>query len=130
MEPTSLGRVQLLIMQVLWDKGRATAREITDCVNAIEPIAHSTVQTLLRGLEDKKAVAHQADGRTFVFLPLVEEQQFKRSATRDLVERVFGGSVGNLVAHLLKNEKVSKTEIDEIRKLINQDPKSKKTESQ
>lgn len=120
MTSTQLGRVQLLIMQVLWDKGRATAREITVAINAAEPIAHSTVQTLLRGLEDKGSVSHDTEGRTFVFFPLVKEEQFKRSATRDLVERVFGGSPGSLVAHLLKNEQVSREEIEEIRELIKQ----------
>lgn len=124
MAPVQLGRVQLLIMQVLWDKGRATARDITDAINEQEPIAHSTVQTLLRGLEEKGAAAHDEEGRTFVFFPLVKEDKFKDTATRDLVERVFGGSVGAVVAHLLKNEKVSREEIDEIRKLI--DRKGKK----
>ncbi len=118
MTPTQLGRVQLLIMQVLWDKGRATAREITGAINASEPIAHSTVQTLLRGLEQKGAISHKSEGRTFVFLPLIAEEKFRRSATRDLLQRVFGGNAGTLVAHLLQNEKVSRAEIDEIRKLI------------
>lgn len=119
MTSTQLGRVQLLIMQVLWDKGRATARQITDTINQQEPIAHSTVQTLLRGLEDKNAVAHEAEGRTFVFFALVEEDGFKQSATTDLLERVFGGDAATLVAHLLKSDKVSQEEISEIRKLIN-----------
>ncbi len=119
MTSTQLGRVQLLIMQVLWEKGRATARQITDAINVTEPIAHSTVQTLLRGLADKGSVSHESEGRTFVFFPLVEEDKFKRNATRDLVERVFGGNAGSLVAHLLKNENVSHEEIHEIRKLIN-----------
>ncbi len=123
MTSTQLGRVQLLIMQVLWDRGRATAREITDAINATEPIAHSTVQTLLRGLEEKCSVSHEAQDRTFVFFPLVQEHEFKQSATRDLVERVFGGSVGSLVAHLLTHENVSREEIDEIRKLIKQQGK-------
>jgi len=123
MSVTQLGRVQLLIMQVLWSKGRATAREITDALNAIEPIAHSTVQTLLRGLEEKGSLSHEAEGRTFVFFPLIEEEDFKQSATRDLVERVFSGNAGSLVAYLLKNEHVSPEEIQEIRKLINPRPK-------
>lgn len=125
MTATQLGRVQLLIMQVLWDKGRTTAREITDAINEIEPIAHSTVQTLLRGLEEKGAVDHESEGRTFVFFPLVKEAKFKQSATRDLVKRVFNGKASNLVSHLLKNEKVSAKEIDEIRKLIEQKTKKK-----
>ncbi len=119
MASTQLGRVQLLIMQVLWDKGRATARNITDAINGLEPIAHSTVQTLLRGLEEKGSVSHKTEGRTFVFYPLVKEDKFKQSATRDLVERVFAGNAATLVAHLLKNENVSRKEIEEIRKLIN-----------
>ena len=56
MSAPRLGRVQLVIMQVLWQRGRATAREITDAINQKEPIAHSTVQTLLRGLEEDHAV--------------------------------------------------------------------------
>ncbi|HVA46725.1 MAG TPA: BlaI/MecI/CopY family transcriptional regulator [Pirellulales bacterium] len=118
MAATRLGRVQLVIMQVLWRRGRATAREITEDINRRGPIAHSTVQTLLRGLEEKGAVSHEAQERTFVFFPLVQEQEFKQSATRDVLQRVFGGSVSGLVAHLLKNENVSREEIEEIRKLI------------
>lgn len=119
MKSPRLGRVQLVIMQVLWERGSATAREITDAINQKEPCAHSTVQTLLRGLEEKGAVRHEAQERTFVFYPTVQEHDFKRSATRDVLERVFGGSASGLVAHLLKEENVSREEIEEIRKLIN-----------
>src|SRR5262245_56777440 len=91
-----LGRVQLRIMQVLWDRGQATAREITDALNASEAIAHSTVQTLLRKLEDKGAVGHQVSERTFVFRPLVRPEKVLRRATRDLVDRLFGGSAAGL----------------------------------
>ena len=118
MTATHLGRMQLLIMQVLWKKGRATAREITDSLNELEPVAHSTVQTLLRGLEDKGAASHQTEGRTFVFFPQVEEDNFRQNATHDLVERVFGGNVGSLVAHLLRNENIPSEELEKIRRLI------------
>lgn len=118
MDSVPLGRVQLLIMQVLWEKQQATAREITDTICEAEPIAHSTVQTMLRVLEEKQAVSHRADGRTFIFFPTVPETDFKQSATQNLVERVFGGSVSSLVAHLLDSQGVSKQEIDEIRKMI------------
>jgi BlaI family penicillinase repressor len=120
MGATQLGRVQLLIMQTLWSLGRASARQITDALSQTEPIAHSTVQTLLRTLEDKGAIAHEVEGRTFMFRPLVGEEKFKRSATRDLLERVFNGDVSGLVAHLLKSEEVSRSELDAIRRLIDE----------
>ena len=115
-----LGRVQLMIMQVLWKKGRANAREITDALNRREPIAHSTVQTLLRKLEAKGAVAHDVEDRTFVFYPLVQEETVKRGTTRELVDRVFGGSAAGLVAYLLENERVSHKELARIRALIDE----------
>ncbi|MEQ1827906.1 MAG: BlaI/MecI/CopY family transcriptional regulator [Pirellula sp.] len=126
MTATQLGRVQLLIMQVLWDRGRATAREITDQINQAEPIAHSTVQTLLRDLEEKGAADHETVERTFVFFPLVKESEFKQSATRDLLQRVFGGSVQGLVSHLLESEEVSTAELAELRKLFNRQQQKNK----
>ena len=125
MTATQLGRVQLLIMQVLWERTRATAREITDQINKSEPIAHSTVQTLLRGLEEKNAVDHETEGRTFTFYSLIQEADFKQSATRDLLNRVFRGSVNGMVAHLLQSEDVSSDELADLRKLINRQAKKK-----
>lgn len=125
MTTTQLGRVQLLIMQVLWSRGRATAREITDQINQAEPIAHSTVQTLLRGLEEKGAADHETEGRTFTFFALVAESDFKQNATQDLLQRVFGGSVEGLVAQLLQGESVSSDELAELRKLINRQSRKK-----
>lgn len=124
MAEVQLGRLQFQIMQVLWDRGRANAREITAALRKREPVAHSTVQTLLRQLEAKGAVAHEVDDRTFVFFPALKEDRVKRAAARDLVERVFGGNVGALVAHLLKEEKLSRGELKELRRLIDQKRKS------
>ena len=75
MGETQLGRMQFRIMQVLWDRGRANAREITDALNETEPVAHSTVQTLLRQLEAKGAVGHEADGPHLRVLPAAQGRQ-------------------------------------------------------
>jgi BlaI family transcriptional regulator, penicillinase repressor len=115
-----LGRVQLKIMQVLWQRGQASARDITEALARTEPIAHSTVQTLLRKLEAKGAVAHDVEDRTFVFRPLTKEDNVRRGAVRDLVDRVFDCSAAELVSYLLENERVPPDELDRIRKLIDQ----------
>lgn len=117
------GRMQLRIMQVLWDRGRANARQITDVLNESEAVAHSTVQTLLRQLEDKGAVGHEAEGRTFVFFPKLKQDRVQRTAVRNLVERVFAGDVGGLVAHLLNHEKMSTDELSKLRRLIDEQRK-------
>jgi len=118
------GKVQLQIMQILWERGEATAREITDALNQTEPITHSTTQTLLRKLEAKGAVAHTVHDRVFVFRPLSREADISESAARDLLTRVFGGSVYGLVSHLLKHETISGDEMKRLRELIDAAPAS------
>lgn len=63
-------------------------------------------------------MGHEIEDRTFIFVPHLNEDQVKSTASRDLLERVFSGSVGSLVAYLLKHETLSRAELDELRQLI------------
>lgn len=123
------GRVQLLMMQVLWEKGRATAREITETLNESEAIAHSTVQTLLRKLEAKGAVAHAVDDRTFIFRPLVQADNVRQAATREFIDRLFGGSPAGLVSYLLKHERLPRQELERIHALLEASEQIAKTKN-
>jgi BlaI family transcriptional regulator, penicillinase repressor len=119
------GAKQLEILRVLWRRGRATAREITDDLNAglsasASPVAHSTVQTLLRELEGKSAVAHDAEDRTFVFYALVAESEIRDSALGDLIQAVFQGSAQSLVTHLLGRERLAPEEIQRLRGMLDE----------
>ncbi|MGO8704836.1 MAG: BlaI/MecI/CopY family transcriptional regulator [Candidatus Brocadiia bacterium] len=113
-----LGRVQHQIMNVLWKRKRATAREITEALAGCGAPVHSTVQTLLRKLEAKGAVGHEVNDRTFIFFPLVTETDAARFALRDVIGRVFNGSPSGMVAYLVKHEKLTRKELDEIKKVI------------
>jgi len=110
--------VQLDIMRVLWSRGKANAREITDALSGHRAIAHSTVQTLLRQLEEKGAVGHEVRDRTFIYSPLVGEDRVTQTATRDLIDRLFGGDAAGLVAYLLEQERIPAAELASLRKLI------------
>jgi BlaI family transcriptional regulator, penicillinase repressor len=122
--PTRLGKVQRQMMEVLWRHGRASARQITEELSRTQPIAHSTVQTLLRKLEAKGVIAHDVEDRTFIFRPLYQPLDIAASATRDLLNRVFQGSVYGLVAHLLQNETISSEERRRLRELIEREDES------
>jgi Predicted transcriptional regulator len=116
--PPRLGKMQLQIMQVLWDRGEATARQITEELCRTTPIAHSTVQTLLRKMEAKGAITHDASERIFVFRPLYPRHEVNGSVAQDILKRVFGGSVYGLVSHLFKSETISADEMRRLRELI------------
>lgn len=113
-----LGKVQLHIMQFLWESGEATAREITQYLDPVHGLSHSTVQTLLRKLERKGAIDHVDRDRIFVFRPLVEQGAVTADTTHDFLARVFQGSVSGMVAHILEHEPISHEELDHLRELI------------
>jgi BlaI family transcriptional regulator, penicillinase repressor len=118
MKSLRLGRVQMKIMQALWAGEGLSARQITEELNRSEPIAHSTVQTLLRKLEAKGAVRHESHERTFVFYPVVKEDRAKWSAVCDVMDRVFDGSAVEMVSCLFEKERLSAEEMEQIRRLI------------
>jgi BlaI family transcriptional regulator, penicillinase repressor len=72
----------------------------------------------LRKLEQKGAIDHKAEDRTFVFYPLVKSEQLTQSALKDFIDRLFSGSPSVLVSYLIKNEYISPDEIDNISKKI------------
>ena len=116
--PPRLGKVQLEIMRILWRRGRAAAREITEEMCQTQRAAHSTVQTLLRQLQAKGAVTYDVEDRTFVYRPLYQQSEVTETATRDLLARLFNGSVYSLMAHLLKHEEISEDDLARLRELI------------
>jgi predicted transcriptional regulator len=113
-----LGKVQLFIVQYLWTAGEATAREISDEVAKDLKLSHSTVQTLLRKLEAKGAVAHTERDRVFYYTPLVRQNDIETSTTKDFLNRVFRGSAAGLVSHMLEHESFTQEELNDIRQLI------------
>ncbi len=114
-----LGSKQLELLNVLWDLGRANARQVTDALNDRGlDVAHSTVQTQLRLLMKKGAVGFEKDDRTFVFFPLIDREEAASDGVTDILDRVFGGSASALVSHLLSGREVDPEELDEIRRML------------
>ena len=80
------GRIQIRIMQILWEKKHATAREITAALNEYEPIDHRNVQTILRRLEKKGSIGFSMDNRTHIYYPLISNNIVKLKAIKEFVD--------------------------------------------
>lgn len=118
-----LGQGQMKVMRVLWEKKRATAQEIIDELNKVEPVRRSTVQTFLRILERKGVISHDVDKRTFIFYPLVTKEEITEHAFHRFMNHVFEGSMEGLVSYIVNNEKISSKEMDKIKKLLEEKEK-------
>jgi predicted transcriptional regulator len=108
---------ELRLMEVLWKAGHATVAEVTAGVGS-PLLAYNTVLTTLRTLEQKGYVAHDEDGRAFVYRPLVARTQAADSAVRQLLRRFFGNSPGQLAVTLLDGTRLSDAEMARIQKAL------------
>lgn len=111
-----LGDLQLKIMKVLWERTEATVSEVHKALN--DSLAYTTIATMLRKMEDRQLVKHRVEERRFLYSPLVKEEAITRDMSEHLVERLFEGSLTDMVSHLLNTHEVSRDELDRLEKLI------------
>lgn len=117
-KPFKLGDVQLELMKIVWAKGKATVREVTDAIAAKREMAYTTVMTMLRDLEGKGLLTHKVDGRTFVYKPAVQRKRVVSGIVGDITRRLFDGSPAALLAHLLEGESIEPGELERIKRMI------------
>ena len=106
------------VMAVLWHTHPATVGDVVAALASKRPVSYSTVQTILRILEDKEYVAHDKVARAFIYRPLVDERQARRRALRHLAGRLFNGSPSLLVMNVLHDEDMDPDELKRLKKLI------------
>jgi predicted transcriptional regulator len=108
---------ELRLMDVLWQRKQATVADVVDVLPP-PPLAYSTVLTTLRTLEQKGYIAHEEDGRAFVYHPVVRRDDAAKSAMRHLVDRFFGNSPGDLAVALLDEAPLSDSDVAKIMRLL------------
>ena len=113
-----LGDLQLRIMKVLWASGEATVADVHKALAAETELAYTTVATMLRKMEARRLVRHRTDARSFVYHAAVAEEAVSRGMADHLLERLFEGSLADLVRHLLSNREVSREELAKLEQLI------------
>jgi len=109
---------ELAIMKVLWQRERATVREVYEELRKQRPLAYTTVLTMMGILEHKGYVKKIAGARAYIYSPTRPQEQVVGGLIKDFVGRVFDGSAQPLLVHLLENEKLSGQELQDLRKLL------------
>ena len=103
---------ELKIMEVLWERGEASVREVTGALSTRkQPVAYSTVLTMLRILHDKKQARYRKEGRAFIYSAVVDRNQARAKALIHLLTRFFDNSPTALAQNLLQEEDVDMLEL-------------------
>jgi BlaI family penicillinase repressor len=110
----ALTPLELQIMQVLWANGASNVQAVQEGLNSNPPLAYTTVQTMLNVLQRKKKVRRRLRGRAYEYQAVVSHDAASRHAVRDMLDRMFGGSVDGLLMNLLKNRQVSPEKLAEL----------------
>ena len=113
-----LTQAEWLLMEQLWTQSPQTGRELTCTRQTQTGWSRSTTLTLLRRLTEKGAVRCDAQGKTNVFLPAVARADAAAQQTRDLLGRVYHGSLSLLVSAMAQQQALTQAEIDELYALL------------
>jgi predicted transcriptional regulator len=118
---SSLTDAELRLMEVVWEKGKATVADVVEGLPSDVPLAYSTVLTTLRILENKGYLRHTKDGRSFIYHPVVEREQARENALSHLLRRFFEDSPELLMLNLMEHGKIDARELARLRKRIAED---------
>ena len=120
MDDFTFGDRELDVMAVLWELGSGTVAEVRDKLPA--DLAYTTVLTILRNLEEKGFVTHEAEGRAHRYFPSVQRQAARRTALAQLVDRLFHGSAEQLVAQLVEDNALTADDLQRLRRQLASKP--------
>lgn len=111
------------IMAVLWEQGPSTVTEVKQKLS--DELAYTTVLTMLRNLEAKAYVGHEAEGRAHRYFPRIKQQAARKSAIRHLAGKLFEGSADLLLTQLVSDRRLSEDQVRRIRDILDEPPKEK-----
>ena len=115
-----LTKAEEQIMQVLWRLDKGFVKDVIDLLPDPKP-AYNTVSTIVRILEKKGFVAHNAYGKTHEYYPIVTRDDYKKRFLKSFIKRYFGNSFQEMVSFFASDRDITLGEMEEIRELLNEE---------
>ena len=109
---------ELEVLKELWQEPSLTARQLAERLQKRTTWSEPTIKTLLLRLLQKKAVTRNTRNKVFVYSAAIGCEEYRYTAGRNLLDRLFNGVAGELVTCLVRNEAMSSSEIEELKKLL------------
>jgi len=113
-----ISEAEAVVMEVLWERQPLSADEVITRLPGGNDWAEATVKTLLNRLLNKGAIRADKDGRRYLYSPRVQRDAWLLEESSSLIERLFDGRVAPLVAHFSQHQRLSRDDVAELRKLL------------
>jgi predicted transcriptional regulator len=116
-----LTEVELELMNVIWELGRCTVKEVQNALPKDRDLAYTSVATMMKILEQKGFLKSQKEDRAHTYLPLLSRSEYEGASLRHLANNLFHGDPKSMVMRLLDDTGLSQTELESIRALLKGD---------
>ena len=113
-----LPQAEFEVMDILWQRGEATVREVRAALNAEKQLAYTTVATLLARLQGKGYVASKQQKSAYVFRPIIPREHVVQRKVHDLVQRILCGDLGPLAAYIAENRKLTPEQLEALEEIV------------
>ncbi len=115
--PPAVSPAETEILRIVWQLGKATVQNVCEKLPAKRKITYATVQTLLRRLEKKGYLKHEARGKAHVFFAAVKSEDVIKRSVSDFLDRLFGGDPVPLMQYLAEHGKIGADDIEGLKEL-------------
>lgn len=112
--------VELEIMNAIWNLGDCTVKDVQTALQSTRELAYTSVATMMKILEQKGALTSKKDERVHTYHPLISRQDYELGSLRHLADNVFQGDPSAMVMRLISESKISKEELQNIRKILDE----------
>ena len=116
-----LSEAEWQIMNALWKKNPATARDLVEHLPKNTNWAYTTIKTMLTRLVAKQAISERKKGNTSVYDPLLSKSKARKNALVSLMNQAFDGTVGPLMHFIVEKEKLSKSQREELIRILKEE---------
>ncbi len=114
----SISEAESAVMEVLWRASPVSTEDVVAALKKRQEWQEPTIKTLLNRLLTKGAISARRDGRRYLYSPVLQRDQWLASESKGLLDRLFGGRVAPLVAHFSKQRKLTRKDLAELKRLI------------
>ncbi|TVX93487.1 BlaI/MecI/CopY family transcriptional regulator [Paenibacillus agilis] len=108
------------IMKILWSKAPTTANEVIEVLADNKEWKPATIRSLISRLLKKNALGFHQDGKTYLYYPLVSEEECIKAESSSFLRRLYGGALKPMFVNFLNQEKLTEDEVEELKKLLDE----------
>jgi BlaI family transcriptional regulator, penicillinase repressor len=123
----SLGKLQRAVIEVVWELGQANVHQVRERLSREKKPAYTTVLSALQKLEKAGWVTHRAEGKSYIYLPTRSREEAGARSLNRFVTHVFNGDPLLMFQHLIRDNKLSDEDLQELRTMIDEARKERRT---